>query len=83
MDEATTTDHPEGDAANAWKNLLNKHEPNTSANKVQVKGKYQQSRLSNVKYDPESGLHTLEDEARSASHGRHYDRRRLDYSYHY
>jgi hypothetical protein len=31
IDKATITDHPEGAAAKAWKNLLNKHEPDTSA----------------------------------------------------
>lgn len=60
IDEATTTDHPEGDAAKAWKNLLNKHEPNTSANKVQLKGKFQQSRLNSVKNDPEVWVANLE-----------------------
>jgi hypothetical protein len=58
--EATTTDHPEGDAGNAWKNLLNKHAPNTSANKVPLKEKFRQSRLNNVKNDPEVLVANLE-----------------------
>ena len=37
IDEAISTDFPDGDARLAWKNLTEKYEPTTGASKVQLK----------------------------------------------
>ncbi len=60
VDEATTKELPDGDAALAWKNLCNKHEPKTSATKVELKLRFNQSKLEDARKDPEEWVTELE-----------------------
>ena len=60
VDDATTMDLPNGDASLAWANLVNKHGPKPTSNKVQLKLEFNSSRLSDVKKDPEVWISGLE-----------------------
>lgn len=60
IDQAKTADLPEGDANKAWKNLINKHAPKTTASKVAIKTAFLQSKLVNVKTDPDVWIANLE-----------------------
>ena len=60
VDKAVSGDLPDGDAFQAWKILKDRHEPNTAANKVGLKLEFSQSKLSDVKKDPEEWVSELE-----------------------
>ena len=60
VDEAKSDEFPEGDAEKAWKNLLNRHEPSTTANEVQLKWKFHQSKLGGARNDPDVWIAGLE-----------------------
>jgi hypothetical protein len=58
--DACTDEMSNGDAAQAWKNLTNKHDPNTASNVVQLKAKFNSSRLKNGRKDPDEWISNLE-----------------------
>ena len=60
IDEAISTDFPDGDARLAWKNLTEKYEPTTGASKVQLKQEFHQCKLASVDDDPEVWITQLE-----------------------
>ena len=55
-----TTDLPNGSAALAWKKLMNKHEPTTTANKSTMIQKFYESKLTKVDKDPDEWISKLE-----------------------
>ena len=59
VDEACTDDLPDGDAALAWKNLLNKFEPTTAADKVSLLKEFADSKLDDVESDPDTWYNEL------------------------
>ena len=60
VDKACTDNLPEGNARLAWENLLNKHEPSSAATKVSLKMELNQSKLVDVKKDPDEWITGLE-----------------------
>ncbi len=59
VSEAKTTELDKGDAYLAWKNLKNKHEPSTTANKVSLKAKFTNSKMTGNR-DPDDWITELE-----------------------
>lgn len=55
-----TVQLPNGDAALAWKKLMNKHEPTTTANKSTLIQKFYDSKLTKVEKDPDEWISKLE-----------------------
>lgn len=55
-----TTSLPNGDAAMAWKKLMNKHEPSTTANKSTLIQKFYDSKLTKAEKDPDEWIAKLE-----------------------
>jgi hypothetical protein len=51
---------PDGSAAQAWKNLCSKFQPNTVAEKIRLKKEFQQLKLENASDDPDIWLTKLE-----------------------
>ena len=60
VDEATTTNLPDGDAKKAWDNLITKYEPKTTASLVQVKLEFAENKLSDPSKDPDEWISSLE-----------------------
>ena len=60
VDKACTNDLPDGDARQAWENLLNKHEPSSAATKVNLKMELSQSKMTDIKNDPDEWVTGLE-----------------------
>ena len=60
VNKAVNAELPDGDAFLAWKNLKSKHEPNTAANKVGLKLEFSQSKMTDIKKDPEEWVSELE-----------------------
>ncbi len=60
VDDACTDGLPEGSAALAWKNLINKHDPVTTSNVVALKAKFSTSKLGSAKKDPDEWIAQLE-----------------------
>lgn len=55
-----STNLPNGDATAAWKKLMNKHEPSTTANKSTLIQKFYDSKLTKVDKDPDEWIAKLE-----------------------
>jgi len=60
VDEAVTNDLPNGDAAQAWKNLLAKFEPTTSGNLIMLRKEFTASKLEQEDRDPDDWIADLE-----------------------
>ena len=60
VEDALTDDHPDGDAAKAWQNLMAKYEPSTSGSLVLMKKEFAASKLSSVGTDPDVWIAELE-----------------------
>ena len=60
IEESVSMDFPDGDARLAWKNLLNKFEPNTGAIKVRLKSKFQKMKLVDPNKDPHTWINKME-----------------------
>ena len=60
VDEARSEDLPDGDVAQAWKALLNKYEPKTGSSRPRLKREFHDSKLTDVKNDPEEFVVKLE-----------------------
>ena len=60
VNNATTTDLPDGDAALAWKRLSGKYESKSATNVVDLVQKFSQSRLTSLNKDPDEWIVDLE-----------------------
>ena len=60
INNATTTDLPDGDAALAWKRLSGKYESKSATNVVDLVRKFSQSRLTSLNKDPDEWIVDLE-----------------------
>ena len=60
VDNARSTELPDGDAYKAWKDLQAKFEPNTKAALVATKLDFSKSKLENASTDPDEWIKTLE-----------------------
>ncbi len=60
IEDACNDNMENGDAMQAWKNLVNKHDPSTASNVVQMKAKFNSSRLRNARKDPDEWISNLE-----------------------
>jgi hypothetical protein len=60
VDEAQTSDLPEGDARLAWNNLVNKYEPKSSMAKVYLKKEFAKCNLGDSSKDPNDWITELE-----------------------
>ena len=60
VDEAITSELPDGSASKAWANLVAKFEPKTSASKVQLKREFNLCALESVSKDPDEWISELE-----------------------
>ena len=59
VDEAVTTNLPEGDANLAWNKLKERFDPQDTADKFRLKGKFTRSKLSAWKENPEDSIMRL------------------------
>jgi hypothetical protein len=60
VEDATTENLELGCACTAWKNLCNRHDPNTAATLVQLKKEFATHKLKKVSVDPEVWITELE-----------------------
>lgn len=60
IEDAVTDELEMGNAAIAWKNLCNKHDPNTASTLVQLKKEFSTNRLKKISIDPEVWVPELE-----------------------
>ena len=60
VDEAITTEQPDGDAALAWSNLKSRFESETPASKIKLKKEFHDSRLEDAATDPDEWIADLE-----------------------
>ena len=58
--DACTDNFADGDSSVAWKNLCNKHDPMTTSNVVTLKAKFNSSKLTNPRKDPDEWIANLE-----------------------
>ena len=60
VDEAVSKEFPEGDAALAWRNLMQKFQPSTTGSRVYYKNEFNNSKLHSDKDDPDEWISGLE-----------------------
>lgn len=71
VEDACTDSLTDGDSSMAWRNLVNKHEPSTKSNIVQLKSKFNTSKLTSGKKDPDewiSGLEVIRRKLKAMNH---------------
>ena len=60
VDEAVSKEFPEGDAAEAWRNLMKKFQPSTTGSRVYYTNKFNNSILKSENKDPDEWITELE-----------------------